>query len=90
MHPASHSYKSHLSLISMSSGVQLVAEMLGHPLTAEEIKCCIGTSSLTGYLTLKELSSWWNSTSLNPHLVDMLDNKTATHGSIEGTGAAFG
>lgn len=51
------------------------------------------SSSVTGgngFLNLEELTTWWNSSSLNPYLTNMLRHKTATHESIEGTGAMFG
>ena len=78
---------------SLTIGVQLVAEMLGHPLTEAERVACISSTvkgDLTGELSIEDFTLWWNSDSLNPHLIDMLENKTATHKSIEGTGAMFG
>ena len=73
-------------------GVQLVAEMLGHPLTDVEIATCMSSTATggNGFLNLEELTTWWNSSSLNPYLTNMLRHKTATHESIEGTGAMFG
>ena len=74
-------------------GVQLVAEMLGHPLTEEERKACVNSTAkgrMTGNLELEDFAAWWNSASFNPFLTELLENKTATHDSIEGTGAMFG
>ena len=64
--------------------------MLGHPLTDEEIKSCLSSAKSSNRASLEEFTVWWNGTSLNPHLANMMENKTATHESIEGTGAMFG
>lgn len=70
-----------------------MAEMLGHPLTEAERVACISSSvkgAVTGELSMEDFTTWWNSESLNPHLIDMVQNRTATHESIQGTGAMFG
>lgn len=72
------------------SGLQLVAEMLGHPLTDEEQRDCF--SSLNKHemgdkLTLQELINWWNSDNLNPTFIDIKENYTATHENLSNSKA---
>ena len=64
--------------------------MLGHPLTEEEIVSCINSGNGGNKTSLEEFTAWWNGSSLNPHLASMREHRTATHESIEGTGAMFG
>lgn len=72
------------------SGIQLVAEMLGHPLTDEEQKACFSSTNkhqINDKLSLEELTQWWNSDTLNPTLVDIKENYTATHENLSNSKA---
>ncbi len=73
--------------------LQLVGEMLHHPLSPAEVEDCmahsVGPDGGDG-ITFEALEEWWNSDRLNPGLVAMREQKTATAESVEGSGTLFG
>jgi len=52
-------------------GVQLVANILGRPLSKEEIDSCMGEAKAKEGITLAEFASWYNSDLSNALFVDM-------------------
>ena len=74
--------------------IPLVAEILHHPMTNEEIDDVFAYAKQNDInsdrITLSLLTSWWNSDRLNPGLVELRKNNMATANQLEGAGAFFG
>lgn len=69
--------------------IRLVAELLGHPCTDEELETCFafkGKDVEKDTLTCTDFAEWWNSDSVNPALIEL----KAASNVIEGSGAVFG
>ncbi len=76
------------------SQIPLVAEILHHPLTEEELNDLSQFLKSTGNshqrIAFESFSSWWNSERLNPGLIEIRKSKMATAEQLEGPGAVFG
>jgi glycerol-3-phosphate dehydrogenase len=75
--------------------LQLIAELLQHPLSEAELQDCVRTAAEQhkdeyGWVSLEALQAWWNSERLNPGLVDLRQRKIATAQQVEGSGTLFG
>ncbi len=85
--------------------LQLAGELLGYSLSEEEVVDCCRVSrnqrqpDVFGAtlrdpndtrVTFDQFEAWWNSDSLNPGLVEMRLSKSATAGTVEGSGTLFG
>jgi hypothetical protein len=74
-----------------SSQLELVAELLQHPLSEAELADCLEQSKQhDGKVTFDSLQSWWNSERLNPGLTELRQRKMATADQVEGSGTVFG
>jgi hypothetical protein len=67
------------------SGIRLVAELLGHPCTEEELSTCFNHTGKKDMekdsLSCTDFAEWWNSDSLNPGLVKL--KAASNFGSVQ-------
>lgn len=76
----------------------LVAEMLNHPLSEEEIEDCFdyainvqqGADRNSKSLDYDAFAKWWNSDRCNPQLSILKETKMATAEQLQGSGTLFG
>ena len=84
-----------------AAAIELVAELLGHALAAEEIEDCLTLAKATtspkstdvSVISLKAFSQWWNSPRFNPGLEQLKSDLGVNHhqaDSVHGPGTLFG
>lgn len=76
------------------SEVLLVAEMLHHEMTTDELNDCMLSASTSdmarGEIAFDEFTKWWNSERFNEGLKVMREVKSAVEGEEKGRGVLFG
>jgi len=73
----------------------LLAEMLNHPLTEDEIHDLLSFArdeykTPEGKVSFEALAAWWNSDRFNPGLQSLKQKKMATVEQLQGSGTLFG